>query len=363
MVPRKVLTRSGLMSLNIARQSNLNAVCCCCSRQVNTARPKAVVNDVKKNQDNVVKASACWVWRPIKPNNASITLKRYDYGNLETKFGDLVRLNSPEDKEGKPSYSNLQRPNDFKGVPHPLSGDYTPKPQEEIDDSLSVQLNAGRPKFNSVRPNISSDRPKVNTVSPKVNSVRPRQPAPHKTSNSLSPKRPQMNQINQRRDFLTSYSSEHPLKNIVDRGIFDSEDASDTLSVLGKFDRKSDVGFLVGYSLNSKAYRVYNLVTKRVEVYLHVNFLEENPNVKGVGYRWMFNIDYHTDSMNYIPVSLENQANNTGISEETNSVGTSQTPESIASKEKDEEVELIVVPSAVKIPEEKDESRTSSTNL
>ncbi|GKE87599.1 ribonuclease H-like domain-containing protein [Tanacetum coccineum] len=91
----------------------------------------------------------------------------------------------------------------------------------------------------------------------------------------------------------------------------------DTLSVLGKFDGKSDEGFLVGYSLNSKAYRVYNLVTKRVEVNLHVNFLEEKPNVKGVGYRWMFDIDYLTDSMNYIPVSLENQANNAGISEET----------------------------------------------
>ncbi|GJT73316.1 ribonuclease H-like domain-containing protein [Tanacetum coccineum] len=78
----------------------------------------------------------------------------------------------------------------------------------------SVQLNAGRPKFNSVRPNIntgrtniSSGRPKVNTVSPKVNTVRPRQPAPHTTSNSMSPKRPQMDQINQRRDFSTSYSS------------------------------------------------------------------------------------------------------------------------------------------------------------
>ncbi|GJY55538.1 putative ribonuclease H-like domain-containing protein [Tanacetum coccineum] len=80
-------------------------------------------------------------------------------------------------------------------------------------------------------------------------------------------------------------------------------------SVLGKFDGKSDEGFLVGYSLNSKAYRVYNLVTKRVEVNLHVNFLEDKPNVKGVGYRWMFDIDYLTDSMNYIPVSLENQAN------------------------------------------------------
>ncbi|GJT31980.1 hypothetical protein Tco_0922399 [Tanacetum coccineum] len=51
-----------------------------------------------------------------------------------------------------------------------------------------------------------------------------------------------------------------------------------------------------------------------------------------------------------------------GISEETNSAGTSQTPESIASEDKDKEVELIDVPSAVKIPEEKDESRATSTN-
>ncbi|GKG11930.1 hypothetical protein Tco_0346167, partial [Tanacetum coccineum] len=79
------------------------------------------------------------------------------------------------------------------------------------------------------------------------------------------------------------------------------------------------------------------------------------------GYRWMFDIDYLTDSMNYIHVSLENQANNAGTAEETNNPSTSQTPASIASEENDEEVELIVVPSAVKIPEEKDESRTSST--
>ncbi|GJS06324.1 putative ribonuclease H-like domain-containing protein [Tanacetum coccineum] len=97
------------------------------------------------------------------------------------------------------------------------------------------------------------------------------------------------------------------------------------------------------------------------------------PNVKGVGYRWMFDIDYLTDSMNYIPVSLENQANphagtseatnNAGTSEATNNAGTSQTPNSNASEEKDEDIELIVVPSAVKITEEKVESRTSSINL
>ncbi|GJU55259.1 putative ribonuclease H-like domain-containing protein [Tanacetum coccineum] len=83
----------------------------------------------------------------------------------------------------------------------------------------------------------------------------------------------------------------------------------------GKFDGKSDEGFLVGYSVNSKAFRVYNLVTKRVEVNLHVNFLEEKPNVQGLGHRWMFDLDYLTDSMNYIPVSLQNQANPAGSKE------------------------------------------------
>ncbi|GJT42172.1 retrovirus-related pol polyprotein from transposon TNT 1-94 [Tanacetum coccineum] len=144
------------------------------------------------------------------------------------------------------------------------------------------------------------------------------------------------------------------------------------ISVLGKFDGKSDEGFLVGYSLNSKAYRVYNLVTKRVEVNLHVNFLEEKPNVKGVGYRWMFDIDYLTDSMNYIPVSLENQTNphagtsevtnSAGISEATNSAGTLQTLNANTSKEEDEAVELIVVSTAVKNTAEKVGTRKSSPN-
>ncbi|GJS56252.1 putative reverse transcriptase domain-containing protein [Tanacetum coccineum] len=228
----------------------------------------------------------------------------------------------------------LQKDNDFKGVPHPLSGDYTPTPQEEIDESLyvygkkgpqepepnvlddrsseystcqsndsagsigtssehsvdleseisrvpqevyvskpittmkvyfidlrlwtimkrkwqdeaevkkqrvvntgngvakpvwtnenkvnhankfvprSVQLNAGRPNINSVRPNINTGRtninpvrPRVNTGSSNVNTVRTRQPVPNKTSNNFSSKSPQVNQFNQKGHFSKSYSS------------------------------------------------------------------------------------------------------------------------------------------------------------
>ncbi|GJY22885.1 hypothetical protein Tco_0396543 [Tanacetum coccineum] len=51
-----------------------------------------------------------------------------------------------EDSIGKPLYSRFTKTNDFKGVPHPLSGDYTPKPQEEIDDSLYVYGKKGPQK-------------------------------------------------------------------------------------------------------------------------------------------------------------------------------------------------------------------------
>ncbi|GJU08075.1 putative ribonuclease H-like domain-containing protein [Tanacetum coccineum] len=82
-----------------------------------------------------------------------------------------------------------------------------------------------------------------------------------------------------------------------------------TLDSLGKFDGKSDEGYLLGYSTSSKAFRVYNKRTKRVEENLHINFLEDQPNVTGTGPNWMFNLDFLTNLMNYIPVSVENQVN------------------------------------------------------
>ncbi|GJZ36298.1 putative ribonuclease H-like domain-containing protein [Tanacetum coccineum] len=260
-----------------------------------------------------------------------------------------------------------------------------------------VQLNTGRPNINSVRTNINtgrtninSVRPRVNTVNSNVNTVRSRQPVPTRTSNSFSPKRPQVNQFNQRRHFSKSHSSvrrpfakntaqmshshavkgnwgsavktsagynwrntspnsncnggptfirtDHPLKNMVDRGIFDSGCSG---HMTGNKDQLEDFEEFNGGSVTFR----------------------DKPNVKGVGYRWMFDIDYLTDSMNYIPVSLENQANpHAGTSEVTNSACTSQTPNANASEEKDEDAELIVVPSVVKNTAEKVETRKSSTN-
>ena len=41
---------------------------------------------------------------------------------------------------------------------------------------------------------------------------------------------------------------------------------------LGKFDAKFDEGIFLGYSLNSKAFRIYNKRTMIIEEFIHVAF-------------------------------------------------------------------------------------------
>nr|GEV14396.1 hypothetical protein [Tanacetum cinerariifolium] len=90
-----------------------------------------------------------------------------------------------------------------------------------------------------------------------------------------------------------------------------------TLDPLGKFDGKVDKGFLVGYSVSSKAFRVFNSRTRIVQETLHINFLENKPNVVGSGPTWLFDIDTLTRTMNYQPVTAGNQSNSSvGVQEQ-----------------------------------------------
>ncbi|GKC62329.1 ribonuclease H-like domain-containing protein, partial [Tanacetum coccineum] len=82
-----------------------------------------------------------------------------------------------------------------------------------------------------------------------------------------------------------------------------------TIDHLGKFNGKADEGFLVGYSINNKAVRVFNSRTRIVKENLHVQFSENTPNITGNGPNWLFDIDALTKSMNYKPVVIGNQSN------------------------------------------------------
>nr|GEV35781.1 hypothetical protein [Tanacetum cinerariifolium] len=57
-----------------------------------------------------------------------------------------------------------------------------------------------------------------------------------------------------------------------------------------------------------KAFKVYNIRTKRVEENLHIEFLENKPIVVGAGPEWLFDIDILIKSMNYVPVILSEDA-------------------------------------------------------
>ncbi|GJU55623.1 putative ribonuclease H-like domain-containing protein [Tanacetum coccineum] len=110
-----------------------------------------------------------------------------------------------------------------------------------------------------------------------------------------------------------------------------------TLDHLGKFDGKSNDGFFVGYSLTSKAFKVYNIRTIRVEENLHIRFLEDKLIVSGNGPKWLFDIHSLTKSMNYVPVIAGTNSNNFAGSEVSIGEGTT-------SKETDTSQDYIVMP-------------------
>ncbi|GJT73664.1 putative ribonuclease H-like domain-containing protein [Tanacetum coccineum] len=117
-----------------------------------------------------------------------------------------------------------------------------------------------------------------------------------------------------------------------------------TLYPLGKFDGKAEEGFLVGYSVNSKAFRVFNSQTRKVEENLHVNFLENKPNVAGQGPNWLFDIDSLTNSMNYQPVTAGNQTNkNAGPQEANGNTGLKQSVDAGQSEEKNVSTQQYIV--------------------
>ncbi|GKD17095.1 retrovirus-related pol polyprotein from transposon TNT 1-94, partial [Tanacetum coccineum] len=85
-----------------------------------------------------------------------------------------------------------------------------------------------------------------------------------------------------------------------------------------KFDGKSDDGFFVGYSMNSKAFRVYTIRTRKVEENVHVRFLEDKPIIASDGPKWLSDIDVLTKSMNYVPVVAGTNSNDFVGTKESN---------------------------------------------
>ncbi|GKA29488.1 putative ribonuclease H-like domain-containing protein [Tanacetum coccineum] len=110
-----------------------------------------------------------------------------------------------------------------------------------------------------------------------------------------------------------------------------------TMDHLVKFDGKADEGFFVGYSVVSKAMRVFNKRTRIVEETLNIRFLKNTPNMKGNRPYRLFNVNSLTMSMNYVSVVAGHQTNDIAGNRDNIVVGQ-------AEKEKEPEQEYILIP-------------------
>ncbi|GJT03930.1 putative ribonuclease H-like domain-containing protein [Tanacetum coccineum] len=215
---------------------------------VNTARPKtvktaspnsAVVNAVRVNQANAVKASACWVWRPTKLDSEKGIKREYSVARTPQQNGVAKRRNRTLIEAARTMLADSKLPTTFWA--------------EAVSTACYVQN--------------------------RVLVVKPHNKTPYELFRGLKPAL----------SFMRPFGCHVTILN--------------TLDNLGKFDGKSDEGFFVGYSLSSKAFRVYNTRTRRVEENLHIGFLENKPMIEGNGPKWLFDIDSLTQSMNYVPVA------------------------------------------------------------
>ncbi|GJR56122.1 ribonuclease H-like domain-containing protein [Tanacetum coccineum] len=277
-------------------------------KAVNTARPNsAVVNAVRANQVNAIKASACWVWRPTKLNSASIIL-------TET----LIMLSSTKKEERDMLFSGCSRHNDmihcslFYLTSRNLMEDmlhlgeelnegkllikellkllvlfsldmvFVLSPDFKLADESQVLLKVPR-KNNMYSVDMKNIVPKecltclvakatldesmlwhrrlghvkfktineaVNTacyVQNRVLVVKPHNKTPYELFRGRTPAL----------SFMRPSGCHVTILN--------------TLDYLGKFDGKSDEGFFVGYSMNSKSFKVYNIRSRKVEESLHIS--------------------------------------------------------------------------------------------
>ncbi|GKA02972.1 ribonuclease H-like domain-containing protein [Tanacetum coccineum] len=317
---------------------------------INTARPKAVLKAVRGNMGNAVKASTYWIWRPKQ--------KVLDHGNLEQELQEKGIFDSGCSRHmtGNKAYlTNFEEINRgfvvFGG--NSRGGKITGKGKIRIgkldfEDVYFVK----EIKFNLL--SMSQICDKKNHVLftdiecvvlssdfklPDENQFFLKVPKKHNMhSVDLKNTVPSggnrvMNEFCEMKGIKMEFSiARTPEQNgVVERKNRTLIEAArlcressfsgfmetfgclvtilNTIDHLGKVDGKADEGFLIGYSTNKKVFRVFNNKTKIVEENLHIQFNKNTPDIARSGPNWLFNIDALTKTMNYQPVSAENQSN------------------------------------------------------
>nr|GEY58607.1 hypothetical protein [Tanacetum cinerariifolium] len=164
--------------------------------KVTTIGTKAVVSVVKRNGENVVKSSTCWIWRPTRnvidhifKDSGSYMLKRFNYVDLQGRLNEMNQFCQ------------------MKGIKREFSVARTPQQ------------------------NRVAERKNRTLIENKVLVTKPHNKTPYELLLGRS--------LNI--DFMKPFGCPVTILN--------------TLDHLGKFERKADEGFLVGHFVNSKAFK------------------------------------------------------------------------------------------------------------
>ncbi|GJU99057.1 ribonuclease H-like domain-containing protein [Tanacetum coccineum] len=339
-----------------------------------------VVNVVRANQINAVKASTYWVWRPTKLNSASITLKIHNYIDAQGRSkghpqkedqgyvdsgcsrhmtGNMSYLSNFKEFDGGyvtfrrgarggkitgkgtiktvPGFRKVPRKNNMYSVD---MKNIVPKEsltclvaKATLDESMLWHRRLGHVNFKTINKLVKDNLVRGLPVKRFENDQTCVACLKGKQNKASCIKRefsvagtPQQNSVAERRNMTLIEAARTMLANSKLPTTFWAEAVNTACYVqntiiLASLMEKSDDGFFVRYSLTSKAFRVYNIRTKKVEENLHIRLLENKPIVTGDGPKWLFDIDSLTKLMNYVPVVAGTNSNDFAGSEESNGAG------------------------------------------
>ncbi|GJU39529.1 ribonuclease H-like domain-containing protein [Tanacetum coccineum] len=254
-VPRVVLMKSGLVSINTARQNiSKTAVSVNTARQVNAAHTKTTVNAARSMSHLSKKAHS--------------TVKRLIHKNTSFKNNNFSqRVNTVKDKNVNTvrpkAVVNAARP---KAVVNVVQGNNVNGTNCDMSSNNDITLV-------SVQDDADKEMFDVDALNGEEVFV-----ADKEVNNEVSVVE-EVAQVN----VCGSFDHLQVDCNYLQKQfqIKDCKNQFGTMGSKGKFDSKADEGFFVGYSLNSKAFRVFNSRTRILEENLHIRFSENTPNVIG----------------------------------------------------------------------------------
>ncbi|GJS99634.1 putative ribonuclease H-like domain-containing protein [Tanacetum coccineum] len=292
---------------------------------VNATRPKAILNAVKGNLVNTVKASACWVWKPKTKGNPQQGLEEkgvIDSGCSRHKTGNMSYLIDFEEIDG--GYVA------FRG--NPKGGKITGKATKDETSGILKSFITGVENLIDQRVKVIRCDNGTEVMNKDMNQFCERKGIKREFSVARTP---QQNGVAERKNktlikaaktmladskLPTTFGLKQLILLAIKLALSFMRPCGcpvtilNTIDHLGMFDDKADEGFFIGYSISSKAFRVFNSRTRIVEENLHVQFSKNTPNIARSRPNWLFDIDALTKSINYKPVVAGNQLNgNAGI--------------------------------------------------